>query len=91
MRLTKRELKRIIREEKQKLLESDFSRMGEDEIIDALSPEEYSALESVAYTLAEDAFDQVIGPDEAGFVVAFMLQHIFPMISNNPSLKKFIN
>lgn len=90
MKLTKRQLRRIIREEKQKLLESDFSRMGEDEILDALSPEEYGALESVAYTLAEDAFDQIIGPEEASFVVTFMLQHIFPMISNNPSLKKFI-
>ena len=90
MKLTKRQLVRIIREEKQKLVETDFSRMGEDEIIDALSGEEYAALESVAYTLSEEAFNQVIGPDEAGFVVAIMLQHIFPMISNNPSLKKFI-
>ncbi len=90
MKLSKRQLRQIILEEKRKLAESDFSSMGEDEIIDALSNEEYRALEAVAYSLAEDAFDQVIGPEEAGFVVAFMLQHIFPMISNNPSLKKFI-
>ena len=34
MKLSKRQLRQIILEEKRKLAESDFSSMGEDEIID---------------------------------------------------------
>ena len=90
MKISKRQLKRIIREEKRKLFETDYSSMSEDEIIDSLSNEDYAVLEGLAYTLADEISDATIGADEASYIVTLLLQKIFPEISNNPNLKKFI-
>ena len=90
MKLTKRQLRKIIREEKQKLMETDFSSMGEDEILEALSEEEYSALEVIVYVLGEEVFGvNNMGADDAGYCIAVMLQQVFPLLQN-PEVKKLI-
>ena len=90
MKLTKRQLRRIIQEERQKLLETDFSSMGEDEIIQALSEEEYSALEVIVYVLGEEVFGvNNMGAEDAGYCIAVLLQQVFPLL-RNPLIKKMI-
>ena len=90
MKLTKRQLRRIIQEERQKLLETDFSSMGEDEIIHALSEEEYSALEVIVYVLGEEVFGvNNMGAEDAGYCIAVLLQQVFPLL-RNPLIKKMI-
>ena len=81
MKLTKRQLQNIIREEKQKLMETDFSRLGEDEILDRLSPEEYGALEVLVYTIGEEVYGvNNMTADDAGYCIAVLLQQVFPLL-----------
>ena len=88
MKLSKRQLKRIIRNSL--IAETDYSSMSENEIYNSLSDDDYAALEGLAYTLGDDLGDATMGPEEAGYIITVLLQKIFPMISNNPSLKKFV-
>ena len=81
MRITKRQLRKIIREERQKLMETDFSSMGEDEIIQALSEEEYAQLEIIVYVLGEEVFGvNNMGAEDAGYCIAVLLQQVFPLL-----------
>ena len=90
MKISKRQLKRIIREEKQKLMETDFSNMGEDEILEALSEEEYSALEVIVYVIGEEVYGvNNMTADDAGYCIAVLLQQVFPLL-RNPIVKKHI-
>ena len=90
MKLTKRQLRKLIREEKQKLMETDFSSMGEDEIIQALSDEEYAQLEVIVYVLGEEVFGvNNMGAEDAGYCIAVLLQQVFPLL-RDPLIKKMI-
>ena len=79
MKLTKRQLKRIIKEERQKLLEVNISDNEVDQIIDPLTVEVYDVLEECAYDLAE-AFGSQIESEDAGYIVAVLLKVIVPKL-----------
>ena len=90
MKLSRKQLIRIIREEKQKLMETDFSSMGEDEILDRLSPEEYEALEVLVYVIAEEVYGKTdLTADDAGYCIAVLLQQVFPLLKN-PTIQRLI-
>ena len=90
MKISKRQLRRIINEEKQKLLEENFSGMGEDDIIDALSPEEYHAFEALVYTLGQEVFGlRNMTSEDAAYSMTVLLQRVFPLLAN-PIIKKHI-
>ena len=90
MRLTKRQLRRIIREEKHRLLESqydtgilntdEFESWAEvDQIIADISDEDYHILEQCAYDLA-DSFGTTTDSEDAGYVVAVLVKIIIPKL-----------
>ena len=90
MRLTKRQLRKIIREEKHRLLESqyetgilntnEFESWAEvDQIIADISDEDYHTLEQCAYDLA-DASGRQTDSEGAGYIVAVLVKVIIPKL-----------
>ena len=91
MKLSRRELRRIIREEKQRLLEGQYDTSGlntdyfeswseVDQLIADLSDEEYHILEQCAYDLA-DAFGKTTYDSEsASYVVAILVKVVIPKL-----------
>ena len=91
MRLTKRQLRKIIREEKHRLFEGQYDTSGlntdyfkswseVDQLIADLSNEEYHILEQCAYDLA-DAFGKTTYDSEsASYVVAILVKVVLPKL-----------
>ena len=94
MKLSKNQLRRIIREEHRRLMEAgpshmDYSVSDEKAVIDSLSDEEYAALEEICWELS-DFFDKPIDNDYAAYVIVQMIRYTLPRLKN-PVLQKFIN
>tara|TARA_Y100000992_G_C21026512_1_gene378281 strand:+ start:174 stop:467 length:294 start_codon:yes stop_codon:yes gene_type:complete len=93
MKLSRRKLRRIIREEKQKLFESQYDTSGlntdefeswaeVDQILADLSDKEYFMLEQCAYDLA-DAFGKTSYDSEsASYVVAVLVKVVIPKLKS---------
>ena len=87
MKLTKTHLRRIIKEEKQKLFESgllssEFDSWSEvDEILAGLPDDHYDELELCAFEIAE-AFGRDIDSDHASYIIAVLVKLVLPRLKN---------
>ena len=90
MRLTKRQLRKIIREEKQILLEGQYDTSGlntryfeswseVDQILADLPEEDYHILERCAYDLSE-ACGKRADSEDAAYIVATLVKVVLPKL-----------